>query len=130
MSRAIPTAEAVVQYVAGRHDLVHAAYLYGCRACRRSEFIYLGVGVEGPDRDVGAWIASPFMGPACPKCGSETQHIAWHLDVHFRTPIEPPYGARYFRVPDRGPDPERFNTSFFCGEIRLSEPRAGEAACQ
>lgn len=115
----IPTPKDVAEYVAGRNDLVHASYLYQCEKCLHVEAVYLGVGVEGPDRD-RAWIPSPFVGPPCLKCGGPTRHVAWNLDQHFRDPIAPPVGARYFAVPPGGPNPFTFGSSVFAGELRES----------
>jgi hypothetical protein len=114
------TPEDVIRYVAGRNDMVHASYMYAC-GNRHAEIIYLGVGVEGPDREHGHWIASPFSGPPCKACGASTMHINWQLDQHFREPIKPPNGARYFAVPDTGPDPQCFGSSVFAGEIRTAK---------
>jgi hypothetical protein len=114
-----PTPQDVLEYVAGRNDLVHASYLYGCEECKHMEVLYLGVGVEGPDREQ-AWIPSPFMGPPCRRCGGATRHIAWNLDQRFRDPIPPPKGARYFAVPPDGPNRRALGSSVFAGEIRES----------
>lgn len=111
------TPEDVRDYVAGRNDLVHASYMYGCHTCKYAEIIYLGVGVEGPDKSDRRWIASPFVGRDCPKCHGSLSHIAWHLDQHFREPIRPPVGAMYFRVPYEGPDPQLLGSSVFAGEL-------------
>lgn len=119
------TPETVRRYVDGRNDLVHAAYLYECRSCGELERIYLGVGVEGPDRS-GSWIASPFMGPRC-RCGGETSHVAWSADLHFPNPVPAPPGARYFAVPDAGPDPDAFGSSCFAGEMRRAPERRIES---
>lgn len=93
-------AEAIQKAVDGRNDLVWLAMQYQCEKCHRGEYIYCGVGVEGPEelRKKGLFIASPLMGPRCRFCGGETSHIDWFLDENF-APRDPGPGIRYFRVP-------------------------------
>lgn len=114
--------ESLMRFVGDRADLVHKSMIYHCRDCHTMEVIYLGVGVEGPDKlEHRDWIASPF-GITCPKCGSSDMfHNWWFMDQVFREPIRPPVGARYFRIPDGGPRPDYLETVVFAGEMRTAE---------
>lgn len=111
--------------IAGRNDLVHACYLYGCKKCKHIEQIYLGVGVEGPKelRDKGLYIPSPFGGPRCENCNGPTTHVFWNQDANFE-PVEPPAGVRCFVIPKSGIDMRYFNSGVFCGgTIRSKEKK-------
>lgn len=111
-------ADAILRAVDGRNDMVHAAFQYQCRACHRVEWIYLGVGVEGPEklREKMLYIASPFMGPNCLMCGGETSHVAMREDKYFE-PIDAQTGYRYYRFPRAGVDMKYFQSSCYCGEL-------------
>lgn len=113
----IPTIEEINKAVDGRHDMIHAIYMYKCRRCQSIELIGLGCGVEGPRQGATerAWIPSPF-GCNCLRCGGEAAHFAWKNDAHFALRDAPKVG-RYFRVPKSGPDPERYQTSVFAGDM-------------
>lgn len=114
-------ADKVQRAVAGRHDLVWAAFQYGCERCRVIEWIYMGVGVEGPPelRNEGNYIASPMQGPACQWCGGETSHINWHRDQEF-PPKPVPSGQRYFAVPPAWTEEHmsRYSSVVFSGDTK------------
>lgn len=107
----------------------HASMVYTC-VHGHEETIYLGVGVEGPTeyREAPCYIASPFGGPACLRCGEPTQHEDWSRDQNF-SPRPIPAGSRAFVVPDEWSKEglARVGTSTFCGEIYESPNESKEA---
>ena len=113
----IPAVEDIRDAVDGRNEMIHAVYQYQCERCLSVELIGLGCGVEGPKTGatMHAWIPSPFM-CRCTVCGGMMAHTRWQQDAHF--PLrDAPRRGRYFRVPKDGPDPERYQSSVFAGEM-------------
>lgn len=113
----IPTVEKIRDAVDGRNDMIHAVYQYQCRRCRSIELIGLGCGVEGPRTGATEryWIASPY-GCNCLRCGGSAEHVNWRADAHF--PLrDAPRTGRYFRVPKEGPDPARYQSIVFAGDM-------------
>lgn len=113
--------EQIKEACRGKNTLVHAIFPYYCMRCCRSEFIYLGYGVEGPKELGDNMIASPFC-IMCP-CGGEMMHSG--PDRRFKEPIPVPFNVRYFRVPNSGPKLEYFCTSAFSGELVESQRMIG-----
>ena len=72
--------------------------------CGTTEWIWLGVGVEGPpDLKISRqYIPAPFIVGPCRTCGRSLQHIRWSEDKVFSALAAAPSGTRYFRVPDAG----------------------------
>lgn len=117
IDRSIPTVEEIRDAVDGRNDMIHAVYQYRCDRCGSVELIGLGCGVEGPRQGATeyCWIASPF-GCNCLRCGGPAAHFNWREDAHFPLRDAPPTG-RFFRVPKEGPDPNRYQSSAFAGDM-------------
>lgn len=119
-------AEEVQKAVDGRNDLVWMAMQYQCKSCHGIEWVYVGVGVEGPPslRDRRLWIASPMQGPSCLKCKGDTLHVHWSQDKTF-LPQDPPEGSRYFRVPPVWTEDHmrRYSSIVFSGDIVVAPLR-------
>lgn len=55
--------------------LVHGAFHYQCKKCRRIFRMWLEDGVESDNKKQPC----PFIIP-CPECGGESSHISWHTE--------------------------------------------------
>lgn len=109
--------DAIVRAVADKRELVHALFNYRCQSCNSIELIGLCYGVEGPPelRAAGTWIPSPFL-MQCSVCGGESHHWNFRDDAHFN-PVQCGIPMRRFQVPEFGPEPERFQSVAFCGQL-------------
>lgn len=127
---AIDYLDKIQRAVDGRNDMVWAAFQYQCERCGNIEWIYLGVGVEGPPelRDRAGYIPSPLMGPLCLLCKGKgaTKHVRWREDKTF-PPIDATDGVRYYRFPRKINEEtiRFFDSSCFCGEMAIAPRRRG-----
>lgn len=109
--------DAILRAVAGKRDLVHGLFNYKCRTCNSIELIGLCYGVEGPPalRDAGTYIPSPFL-MGCSVCGGESSHWNFRDDAWFE-PAQSGIPMRRFQVPEFGPEPDRFGSVVFAGQL-------------